>query len=39
MKDQEIGRYLKRKNGMDTREGKEDIAGNAMGGATPLAPY
>jgi hypothetical protein len=27
-----------KKNGMDTREGKEDIAGNALAGTAPLAP-
>ena len=37
MKDQEIADNCK-ENGIDTREGKEDIAGNAMAGAAPFTP-
>jgi hypothetical protein len=36
MKGQEIGRELQM-NKMDTREGKDDIVGNAAIGAIPLA--
>jgi hypothetical protein len=38
MKHQAIGRLLQRKNRMDTREGKDDIASNAMAEPTLLAP-